>query len=254
MHRKHNRIYKPGDKTPASLINDLNKEIARLGNIRGAEGSGIEVRSGPGGITIGADIQTTADRRLAIAVKEGDPNGTEWPSFLDWTEADGNAAEQTTIFDFQFVEPSSLYDPELDRPTYYFPYTETGEYVRALNVTEHYVPHYLGYAGYVQWLTKIGGKWFAEYSLPPIIRVHLLGDLYPDGDCLANTTNYELGNPQFRVYDAGIVPTSKKWSAGALGLARLQRYYSQFLNSPMWRYEVYEIFGCPAFDDTPEEP
>lgn len=242
--------WKQGDPLTASHVNWLTQEVRRLGNIRAAQGSGLEVSNNASGITIRGYPQPSADRRLAIARKQDD--GT-WPSFQTWTECDGSATQQQTIFDFEFVEPSSLYDPDLDRPSYYFPYSTTGEFVRALNMTEHYVPHYLSYAGYVQWLTKVNGKWFAEYSLPPIIKIHLLGDLYPDNYALAHTTNYELGNPQFRVYDTGMIPATKKWSTGAVGHARLQRNYSQFITTPVWRYEVYEVIGCPTYQDAPEE-
>lgn len=237
--------FESGDRLSADWVRTVTETCKKVNRIRGS--GGITIHNTPGGITIGADIRNGSERRLAIANANESGDATDWPSFQEWSEADGNSEQQQTVFDFEFIEPAWTNDEDDPRPSTVFPYTRTGEYVRALNTTEHYVPHWLGYGGYVMWLTKSGNQWFADYSLPPIIKIILEGDLYPDNYTDARTTNYELGNPTFRVYDNGLIPITKKWSAGSLGLARLQRTYHQLLTSPIWRYEVYEIFGCPAF-------
>lgn len=251
MHR-HNITYKHGDKVTAQWMNYVNSELHRLGNITG--NGGIDVRQTLGGITIGADIQNSADVRWAIARIEGDTGPTGWPTLQEWSEADPllDGTYQQVIFDFEFVEPAwgtSIDDPV---PASVFPWTQTGEFVRALNVTEHYVPHWMSYGGYVTQLVKRNGVWHAHYELPPIIQVVCQEDLFPNQYCDAAVTDNELGNAGLRIYDNGWLLPEQHFLAGGTALCKLHRLYGPYTR-PIWRYFIFDVRGCPVMNDGEEE-
>lgn len=157
---------------------------------------------------------------------------TSYPSIETWSQKDGSSGnEQVNVFPFEIITPAG----NLTLNYLSSPGTNSGTFIRAYNITTHFVP-----SGTVTLITKIGSYYEANYTLPWIIPITLSGDLNTDN--YANATGHPFGG-NIRVFDY-YTPAFKKFTSGAKGFATLRRVTGSGL--ACWRYCVSELDNCPV--------
>lgn len=177
-------------------------------------------------------VQIGDDGSQVVLARATAAPSTSYPSIETWSQKDGSSGnEQVNIFPFEIVTPTGSHSGDyLGSPV-----TNTSEFVRAYNVTTHFVP-----SGTVTLLTKVGAYYLVNYTLPWMIPITLSGDLNTDN--YANATGHPFGG-NIRVFDY-YTPAFKKFTSGAKGFAALRRVTGPGL--ACWRYCVAELDNCPV--------
>lgn len=152
---KRRSNFRHGQKLTSEWVNEIAKEVIRLGNISGS--GGITIGNSSNGITI---IGNDSGPEWRIAQAEIDPNsGYEYPSFLEYSDQ----SQVTTIYPFH------IYNTTFDDETSWTPQltgTPTQEYVYAYSLSGHYIPPYT-----VTCILKSSGKWYVDYTLPIMFAI-----------------------------------------------------------------------------------
>ena len=230
--------YDTGQRLSHTWVNEVNRGIKRLRNIRGA--GGVTVSHSEGGIVVRGSKSLGTQTIIGKAKREAGA----YPTLQDWSEGD-----QPTVWDFQRGDIS--YGESGYNPTLTFDAGDEPKYVRAFNLAGgntsvgHYIPENRLVA-----LHEIDGQWYCEEALPDVITV-TLEDRFVAGSYLDCSTS--LGDQ--RIYDYFLpsdysLPVPSGFGVFSyLGVAALQLYSDGF--STQWRYILIEANVCQ--EPIPEE-
>jgi hypothetical protein len=160
-----------------------------------------------------------------------------YPLASEWFErGSGTTPPQANIFSFRTGYTATFDDTEdFQNPFATLPDGDP-TYIRALNLTGHYVPENQWCLAYL-----LNGKYVVEYELPRMLTVTLLGDLIAAGYTTATVyssiaPDVSLGT--IRVHDF-YTPADRQFSAGQKATAVL--HYDSG-----WKYVVSTIASCAA--------